>query len=169
MSNIPPVITSYSIHYTKLYDVPFDLRALRVIEYNKNDCSWGNVLKEKIEKSIKETLESPLNSVLPAFLNITSSEKTKITVNEKDFLELKRDLELMRNEIRHSSNRIENRIPPYEAIELIKKYLDRGMPPENIVDRMYKHGIGGNWVINKINELYNEKSLFVSDEEKENK
>jgi hypothetical protein len=87
-------------------DVPFDLRALRVIEYNKNDCNWGNVLKEKIEKSILETLESPVNSVLPAFLTIDNNEKTKITINENDFLELKRDLDLMRNEIRHSTSRV---------------------------------------------------------------
>jgi len=144
-------------------DVPFDLRALRVIEYNKNDCNWGNVLKEKIEKSIRETLESPLNSVLPAFLNINNSEKTKITINEKDFLELKRDLEMLRNEIRHSSSRIENRIPAYEAIELIKKYLNSGIPTNLILDRMYRYGVPGNWVINKIEELSNEAKLLSVD------
>lgn len=145
-------------------DVPFDLRALRVIEYNKNDCNWGNVLKEKIERSIKETLESPLNSVLPAFLNIDSNEKTEITVNERDFLELKRDLELMRNEIRHTSIRREERIPEYEARELIMKYLQKGMPKEMIVDRLYSgHGVPGSYVLKKIDEYSN--NLFSSENE----
>ncbi len=80
-------------------DVPFDLRALRVIEYNKNHCNWGEVLREKIEASIKETLASPVNAVLPAFLDIDQSEKTEITINESDFIKLKSDVELLRNEI----------------------------------------------------------------------
>jgi len=141
-------------------DVPFDLRALRVIEYNKNDCNWGNVLKEKIEKSITETLESPLNSVLPAFLNISNSEKTKITINERDFLELKRDLELMRNEIRHSSSRNENSIPPYEAIEMIRRYSSQNMPKEMIIDRLYRYGVPANFVLKHLDTILSENTLF---------
>jgi len=141
-------------------DVPFDLRALRVIEYNKNDCNWGNVLKEKIEKSIKETISSPLNSVLPAFLNIDVSEKTEITINEKDFLELKRDLELMRNELRHSSNRSENRLPSCEAKDMIKRYLDQGLPKESIVDRMFRYNVPASWVLKRIDEHLNQINLF---------
>ena len=49
-------------------DVPFDLRALRVIEYDKNEPNWGESLKEKITKAIREVLSAPLAAVLPAFL-----------------------------------------------------------------------------------------------------
>ena len=81
-------------------DIPFDLRALRVIEYDINYPNWGLLLKEKIENSIKETIESPISSVLPAFLDLKDIEKNKITISEKDFIELKRDYELLKSEIR---------------------------------------------------------------------
>ena len=148
-------------------DVPFDLRALRVIEYNKNDSNWGNVLKDKIEKSIKETLDSPLNSVLPAFLNIDDSEKTEITITERDFLELKRDLELMRNEIRHSSNNNGPKLPATEARRRIRMYIENGMSPEKIVDRMTsRYGINESWVLGRLEE-YNGKDLFNSEDNNE--
>lgn len=147
-------------------DVPFDLRALRVIEYNKNDCNWGNTLREKIEKSIRETLASPLNSVLPAFLNIDSSEKTEIKINERDFLELKRDLELLRNEMRHSSLRNEPRMSASEAKQRIRRYIESDMPAELIVERLSnRYGVPENWVLTQI-ESYRGPSLFDEDENK---
>src|SRR6266478_368610 len=36
-------------------DVPFDLRALRVIVYDRNKPDWGAALKADIEESIRET------------------------------------------------------------------------------------------------------------------
>jgi hypothetical protein len=40
-------------------DVPFDLRALRVIAYDRNRSDWGFDLKTRIENSIREVLASP--------------------------------------------------------------------------------------------------------------
>lgn len=51
-------------------EVPFDLQALRVIEYDKNDSRWGVKLKEKLSKALGETLESPKSAVLPTFLSL---------------------------------------------------------------------------------------------------
>ncbi len=157
----PAILVSNSMD-----DVPFDLRALRVIEYNKNNSNWGNVLKEKIEKSIRETLDSPLNSVLPAFLNIDESDKTEIKISEKDFLELKRDLELMRNEIRHSS-RQGPKLSASEARRRIKFYIENGMPAEEIIDRITsRYGISKNWISRRIEE-YSSQNLFDSNENDE--
>ena len=70
-------------------DVPFDLRALRVLEYNKNEPRWGEVLQEKITSSIQEVLKAPLQSVLPAFLTVKPESKTKaVSEQEKTLLEL---------------------------------------------------------------------------------
>jgi hypothetical protein len=44
-------------------DVPFDLRALRVLQYDKNQPRWGEQLQEKITASIKEVVASPLQAV----------------------------------------------------------------------------------------------------------
>jgi|GEM_PF-4961601 len=51
-----------------LSDVPFDLRALRVLEYDKNRPNWGDLLMTNIQQSIAEVLASPQDAVLPTFL-----------------------------------------------------------------------------------------------------
>ncbi|HYN16177.1 MAG TPA: hypothetical protein VES66_10375, partial [Terriglobales bacterium] len=40
-------------------DVPFDLRALRVIEYDVENPEWGQVLREKIGRALGEVLAAP--------------------------------------------------------------------------------------------------------------
>jgi hypothetical protein len=49
-------------------EVPFDLRSLRVIYYDKNDPYWGDKLKADIRTAIKEVLASPEDAALPTFL-----------------------------------------------------------------------------------------------------
>ncbi|MFY0629728.1 MAG: response regulator transcription factor [Flavobacteriaceae bacterium] len=75
-------------------DVPFDLRAQRVITYNKDNYNWGENLKSKIIKSINETLKSPLKSVLPVFLEVEKNEK--IPHKTKEFLELRNEIDLLK-------------------------------------------------------------------------
>ncbi|ELS8947889.1 hypothetical protein K6U18_03580 [Vibrio fluvialis] len=48
-------------------DVPFDLRPLRVLVYDKNDPDWGTLLKENISNAIKETLASPTEAIPHTF------------------------------------------------------------------------------------------------------
>jgi hypothetical protein len=127
-------------------DVPFDLRALRVLDYDKNNPNWGIILKEKIENAIRETLESPITSVLPAFLDLHEIEKTKISISEKDFLELRRDIELMRNQVRHNSRNKVIEIPPDEAKSMIQSLIDRNYPIEDIVIRLQQLGVPEQWV-----------------------
>jgi len=50
-----------------LSDVPFDLRALRVLEYDKNRPNWGDLLSRNIQQSIAEVLASPEDAVLSNF------------------------------------------------------------------------------------------------------
>jgi len=83
-------------------DVPFDLRALRVIEYDKNAPAWGEDLKSKIRTAITEVLASPLQAVLPSFLEVSRSEKISVTEQEKEMLGIRQELELLRRETRLS-------------------------------------------------------------------
>ena len=48
-------------------DIPFDIRSLRVIKYDKNQVNWGTVLLEEITKAISEVLERPRRAVPPPF------------------------------------------------------------------------------------------------------
>jgi len=52
-------------------DVPFDLKHLRIIEYDKNFPKWSEILQEKITKSLKEILKKPEQTILP-ILSISS-------------------------------------------------------------------------------------------------
>lgn len=148
-------------------DVPFDLRALRVLEYNKNAPRWGEVLGEKITKSIGEVVSAPLQSVLPTFLSVKSDAKHKsVSEADKQFLELRQEVELLRNEImRPSRIRRENSIDPPEAEQLIRNYVRRGMPARMIVTRLLEMGVPATWAEEKIQEIREngrQKSLLNS-------
>lgn len=79
-------------------DVPFDLRALRVIVYDRNEPNWGDVLKTAIESSIREILTSPVKSVLPSFLQVDDSHKPSVTTTEKELISLRQDVDLLKRE-----------------------------------------------------------------------
>ncbi len=62
-SRKPVVIVTASLE-----DVPFDLKGLRVIGYDKDDESWGSVLKEKINTNLKAALRDPALAIPTTFL-----------------------------------------------------------------------------------------------------
>lgn len=135
-------------------DVPFDLRGLRILDYNKNAPRWGEILSEKIAKSIGEVLSTPLQSVVPAFLSIKPESKHKVvSESEKQYLELRQEVELLRNEVLRSS-RLGKRldIDPPEAEQLIKSYMRRKMPVRMIITRLREMGVPSSWVEEKITE-----------------
>jgi hypothetical protein len=139
-------------------DVPFDLRALRVIEYDKNSPNWGEVLKEKIEASIREVMEAPAQSVLPAFLDVKEgSKKTSVTEREKELIEMRQDIEMMRREFtlpRHK--RVRDEIDPTTARDMIRRYVEEGMPRSMIVRRLEDLGPPERWIISQISEIQSE-------------
>ncbi|MCW7471761.1 hypothetical protein [Leptospira kanakyensis] len=150
-------------------DVPFDLRALRVLVYDKNIPDWGKVLKEKIQASIREILTTPSSSVLPAFLDTKdTSPKPTITPVEKDLLELKQQMELLRESFRQNTT---SQIEPEEARSRIERYLMQGMPTSAIIHRLERLGPPRQWIISEIEEIQrrlrnSELSLFNQIESK---
>jgi hypothetical protein len=82
----PVIVVTESID-----NIPFDLRSLRIIVYDKNEPGWGIVLQKKIIKAIKETLESPNETIPTAFLETKRSDIAipVVTKQEKEFLEVK--------------------------------------------------------------------------------
>ncbi len=67
-------------------DIPYDLRALRIIEYDKNAYNWGELLKEKIINAIKEVMHSPIKAVPHAFLDAMKFDDNKKVSIEKESL-----------------------------------------------------------------------------------
>jgi hypothetical protein len=85
----PAILVAESIE-----DIPFDLRHLRVLQYDKNTPNWGEVLKTNIAQSIKEVVEAPLSAVLPAFLEADElRDKKRITRRDKELIELRQELQ----------------------------------------------------------------------------
>jgi len=137
-------------------DIPFDLRALRIITYDKNAPNWGDVLKSKVESSIQEVLKSPAEAVLPAFLEVKKEVgKTIVTGREREFIEMKQEIDLLRREMRSRSIDLPVReiIGPEEAQALIRNMQRRGLPDDEIVRRVASRGAPKNWVRQEIEAI----------------
>jgi hypothetical protein len=136
-------------------DIPFDLRALRIITYNKNAPDWGKLLMTKLQSSMKEVIESPAEAVLPAFLSVKNEVgKTTVTGKEREFIEIKQELDLLRRELRSRSSpdagslneASRPALEPDEAINLMRRYLAQGLPDEFIMRRLREANVPPDWV-----------------------
>lgn len=58
----PVILISKSID-----DVPFDLRSIRVLVYDKDHPDWGNKLRLSLTKAIKEVLQNPTSAIPTTF------------------------------------------------------------------------------------------------------
>lgn len=85
-------------------DIPFDLKGLRIIEYDKNCPSWDKILEVKITNSIREVLASPAESVPKAFIDVKPSDRgPAVTEDQKELAALRQDVEALKQSIRQSS------------------------------------------------------------------
>jgi hypothetical protein len=75
-------------------DVPFDLRGLRVIPYDKDDESWGSKLRSDIKQALIETLQDMGRAVPPTFLD--AAPRTEIPQEEPILLELRKLQDVVR-------------------------------------------------------------------------
>lgn len=120
-------------------DIPFDLRSLRIIDYDKNLPNWGETLGESIEKAIKETVESPNETIPTAFLETTGVSKTKVSKEELELLELRQEMENLKKEVRtrsYSSRPNSENPSEEEALLRLRSYIRQNLPFDVIVERM---------------------------------
>ncbi|HEX6983461.1 MAG TPA: hypothetical protein VF181_11950 [Balneolaceae bacterium] len=139
-------------------DVPFDLRSLRVIEYDKNAPNWGQILKEKITKALTETLKNPEDAIPPTFLEVAKTRKVKVSEEEKEMLELRKELNSLKREVRsarhNGSRRIADKeVSPEEAELMVREYVEKGMEDELIASLMRPLGPPMGWTLDKIKEI----------------
>lgn len=154
----PVVLVTESIDH-----VPFDLRALRVLEYDKNRPDWGSELQVSITQSIKEVSGSPLESVLPAFLSVKPSERGEVvTEHDKAILELRQEVESLRVEMRHYRVPYEREQPldPLLAEAMLRRYIKDGMPKELILRRLERRGVPLHWIRKRMEQLDPQLPLF---------
>jgi len=80
-------------------DVPFDLRSLRVIVYDKNSPDWGAQLAKSIRVAIEEVLEAPQDAVLPSFLKVKGRPEVAVFPQEKELRELRQDVDYLKHRV----------------------------------------------------------------------
>jgi hypothetical protein len=137
-------------------DVPFDLRALRVLVYDKNAPNWGTALKEKVETSIREVLKSPKESVLPAFLDTKGmGQKPTLTPHEKELLELRQQIEGLREGLRAIDRPNEGRrIHRRDAEALVERLVAEGASVSAIGRQLTSLGAPEGWIEDFTREAY---------------
>ncbi len=155
----------------RIEDVPFDLRSLRVIEYNKNSPDWSIQLGESISKAIIEISDSPLSSVLPIFQVNQPIEHNANIIQEQPDIDigmLKNEVDSLRREIyeiRSNSSLDESKEYPApiinesEATDLVHLYVRKNIPKEHIMHMLLKQGIPATWTFNAIDKATMEIKL----------
>jgi hypothetical protein len=136
-------------------DVPFDLRALRVITYDVEHPAWGDVLRDNIKQGLKEMLESPERSVLPTFLLEEPGKQPKVTEEEARLIGLQQQVDGLRSELRASSRPSgrRSRIDADEARTEIARLVQLDAPDRVIVELLTDKGAPNKWVRDRIAEL----------------
>jgi hypothetical protein len=160
----PAVLVTHS-----LGDVPFDLRALRVIEFDKSAPNWGTLLGEQIGQALREVLDAPVEAVLPAFLNVSQSSGPRVSEQQKELIEMRQDIERLRKEITRRGFDSRRVIPltPYDAEVRIRRHLDAGMPKFRIAELLQRrHGVPLSWTLNHITRIQEQTTLPLEEPKK---
>ncbi len=141
-------------------DVPFDLRSLRVIDYDKNSPNWGDLLQDRITKALLETLTNPKDAIPPTFFEVDKTDKIKVSAESKELLEIRNELDLIKREVRSSDIRRRRSrsefIDPEEAELLIKSFLKKGLDEALIAEKLEPLGPPREWVYSRIERIKNE-------------
>lgn len=145
-------------------DVPFDLRALRIIIYDKNKSNWGEILRHDIESAINEVKTSPLEAVLPAFLRIKDSKsRPTVTKAEKDMISMKQDIELLKQDLQVRTMMTSPFAKPFrntdEATEYVRFHLANRAPESFIIRRLDERGISRDLARELVQSVKNESKL----------
>jgi hypothetical protein len=138
-------------------DVPFDLRSLRVIPYNKHLSDWGNQLKRAISAAIKETLAHPGTSILATFLNTQqAAQSSKVSPERKAILEMRQEIESLRNQM-SSISRPRPDISSVEIRARLQEYRALGMSREIAVDRVAASGTPSGYIRHVADQIWSRK------------
>ena len=139
----PAIIISNNIE-----DVPFDLRALRILLYDVKKPNWGTELSNAIYNSIKEISISPIDAVLPTFIKVRPTKQDEVSDLKRDIVEIKQYLykidEDMENNISsHTASNILNRQDYNNAInEAHDLYFTGGLDLSELKEALvYKYGV----------------------------
>lgn len=138
-------------------DIPFDLRAIRIIKYDKNQHDWGKELESSITKALKEITVNPNDSIPAQFLKVErQSEHSSLSPADKMLIDVRQDIELLKKEVQSIPKRHfagNDNIGPERSEQLIQKYLDMGRSDDLIIRHVSRYGAPADWIKNRILEI----------------
>jgi len=146
-------------------DVPFDLRSLRVIVYDKNSPNWGLLLQKSLEASIKETLASPNETIPTAFLEVASNDvkQSKISKHDKEILEMKNEIEFLKRQVTRGLTPRMDMMPDItedDASFKIRDLIEKGYRFDTIDKVMFeRYRVPMEWTKIKLAEILKMKGL----------
>lgn len=117
-------------------EIPFDLRSLRLITYEKDDPFWGATLNKKIQQAIEEVLATPLTAVLPTFLLQKQADAMKQDLNN-----LKKPSPLRSD---GSELNVKPRMTLEEAMQFARRSVKKWAPDAFIFGVLKESGIDEN-------------------------
>ncbi len=83
-----------------LETVPFDLRGLRIVVYDRNAPDWGTRLREEVRKALVETLEDPAASVPITFVEEREhTTQPTLSADHRELLALRQDVEHLKRQL----------------------------------------------------------------------
>lgn len=138
-------------------DVPFDLRHLRVITYDKNNEEWGQKLINEITIALKETLAAPERSVLPTFHKSDDVENPVIIDPERNEI---RDLKYEMNYLKNTMAQL------MKASQVPIGVREGKRPPDGEVIKLIRSGIRKNVSDSRILQKINSLNVPLADAEK---
>ena len=131
-------------------DVPFDLRHLRVITYDKNNEEWGKKLSDDITTGLTDTLAAPERAVLPTFLKRDDvANPVEDTPDKAEIRNLKYEMNYLKNSVeeliraRDVPFRVKRvkRAPDEEIDKLIKSGVNKGASDPRILQKISSLGV----------------------------
>jgi hypothetical protein len=128
-------------------DVPSDLRAIRVLIYDKNEPKWGPILGEKIVAAIGEVLASP-SAVLPFGAGTPGEREQQEAGETRTANALREELESVRLQLKQCVEASQN-YPPNEAeaVYIIRRSLRSGLATQFIENHLVARGLPRAWIL----------------------
>lgn len=139
----------------EMEDIPFDLRSLRIIEYDRNLHNWGDMLKEKIIKAIEECIEDPDRAIPTTFMEVKKNSSGERSEADVAFMQLSREVDSIKREIRtiQPSNSTNLSGIMSSAEQIIRNELKKGSSREEIKSRLLEHNISDAWIDKRIDKI----------------
>lgn len=135
-------------------DVPFDLQALRVILYNKDDPRWGDKLRNAITAALNATISEPVDAVPAMFRKKVKSQAPEDSELSLRLATLERQVKSLRpQQARGESAYMRSGVlDPDDARHFLAEYVHMGLQPGEILDKLTSRGVPEKWVIRAIKD-----------------